>query len=195
MHRAGRGIGVNPDVLLACLVHAVDYSTLSPLNPTPGGCAHAPAPLWSAPVTCYALARSDSAPPHTPLSLALTLSHFPSHSRQGHEDEVARVGSSLASYFAVFHRLLSMRLKAALNACTPLPPPQGPPPTAPGDGGLAQGREQGGDGAGDLFGSEDEADPGEQRAAPSCGAGRAPLSWPGSAARPLNPLTLDPSPL
>lgn len=30
--------------------------------------------------------------------------------RQGHEDEVASIGSSLASYFGVFHRLLANRL-------------------------------------------------------------------------------------
>lgn len=51
----------------------------------------------------------------------------------GHEEEVASVGSSLASYFSVFHRLLTNRLKqvpqadpgalqslaAELKVCTP----------------------------------------------------------------------------
>lgn len=35
---------------------------------------------------------------------------------QGHEDEVASVGSSLASYFEVYHRLLAARLVAVANA-------------------------------------------------------------------------------
>eukprot|EP00983_Pelagomonas_calceolata_P112221 1159863-Pelagomonas_calceolata.AAC.11 len=39
--------------------------------------------------------------------------------KKGHEDEVASVGSSLASYFTVFHRLLATRLRAALAACVP----------------------------------------------------------------------------
>lgn len=34
---------------------------------------------------------------------------------QGHEDEVSSVGSSLASYFSVFHRLLAVKLKAVLS--------------------------------------------------------------------------------
>mmetsp|Transcript_10122 Transcript_10122/g.21655 ORF Transcript_10122/g.21655 Transcript_10122/m.21655 type:complete len:648 (+) Transcript_10122:87-2030(+) len=34
---------------------------------------------------------------------------------QGHEDEVASVGSSLAGYFTVFHRLLAARLRAVLG--------------------------------------------------------------------------------
>ncbi|GAX82209.1 hypothetical protein CEUSTIGMA_g9637.t1 [Chlamydomonas eustigma] len=37
---------------------------------------------------------------------------------QGHEDEVASVGSSLASYFSVFHRLLVARLRAIATLCT-----------------------------------------------------------------------------
>ena len=36
--------------------------------------------------------------------------------RQGHEDEVASIGSSLASYFGVFHRLLAARLKEVPSA-------------------------------------------------------------------------------
>lgn len=36
---------------------------------------------------------------------------------QGHEDEVASVGSSLASYFSVFHRLLGARLRAMAHLC------------------------------------------------------------------------------
>ena len=34
----------------------------------------------------------------------------------GHEDEVASVGSSLASYFGVFHRLMANRLKEVAQA-------------------------------------------------------------------------------
>ena len=34
----------------------------------------------------------------------------------GHEEEVANVGSSLASYFSVFHRLLTNRLKQVPQA-------------------------------------------------------------------------------
>jgi len=34
----------------------------------------------------------------------------------GHEDEVASVGSSLASYFGVFHRLMATRLKEVPQA-------------------------------------------------------------------------------
>ena len=34
----------------------------------------------------------------------------------GHEDEVANLGSSLASYFSVFHRLLTNRLKQVPQA-------------------------------------------------------------------------------
>jgi hypothetical protein len=37
---------------------------------------------------------------------------------QGHEDEVAVVGGSLASYFEVYHRLLATRLAAAARATT-----------------------------------------------------------------------------
>lgn len=37
---------------------------------------------------------------------------------QGHEDEVAQVGGSLASYFEVYHRLLATRLAAATRATT-----------------------------------------------------------------------------
>jgi hypothetical protein len=36
--------------------------------------------------------------------------------RAGHEDEVASIGSSLASYFGVFHRLLANRLKEVPTA-------------------------------------------------------------------------------
>ncbi len=36
----------------------------------------------------------------------------------GHEDEVASVGSSLASYFGVFHRLMANRLKEVAAADT-----------------------------------------------------------------------------
>ena len=36
--------------------------------------------------------------------------------RQGHEDEVASIGSSLASYFGVFHRLLANRLREVPSA-------------------------------------------------------------------------------
>lgn len=36
--------------------------------------------------------------------------------RAGHEDEVASVGSSLASYFGVFHRLMTNRLKEVPTA-------------------------------------------------------------------------------
>ena len=36
--------------------------------------------------------------------------------KAGHEDEVAGVGSSLASYFGVFHRLLANRLKEVPQA-------------------------------------------------------------------------------
>ena len=39
-------------------------------------------------------------------------------SLQGHEDEVASVGSSLASYFSVFHRLLIARLRVVANQCS-----------------------------------------------------------------------------
>jgi TH1 protein len=35
----------------------------------------------------------------------------PGVARAGHEDEVARVGSQLAGYFGVFHRLMASRLK------------------------------------------------------------------------------------
>ena len=38
----------------------------------------------------------------------------------GHEDEVANLGSSLASYFSVFHRLLTNRLKQVPQANTAL---------------------------------------------------------------------------
>ena len=34
----------------------------------------------------------------------------------GHEDEVASVGTSLASYFGVFHRLMANRLKEVAQA-------------------------------------------------------------------------------
>lgn len=36
---------------------------------------------------------------------------------QGHQDEVANMGSSLASYFMVFHGLLSNRLQTAVDLC------------------------------------------------------------------------------
>ena len=36
--------------------------------------------------------------------------------RQGHEDEVASIGSSLASYFGVFHRLLANKLSEVPTA-------------------------------------------------------------------------------
>lgn len=36
--------------------------------------------------------------------------------RAGHEDEVASVGASLASYFGVFHRLMTNRLKEVPTA-------------------------------------------------------------------------------
>ena len=36
--------------------------------------------------------------------------------RQGHEDEVASIGSSLASYFGVFHRLLANKLREVPTA-------------------------------------------------------------------------------
>ena len=38
--------------------------------------------------------------------------------RAGHEDEVASVGTSLASYFSVFHRLLANRLDEVPTATT-----------------------------------------------------------------------------
>ncbi|MEW5303058.1 MAG: hypothetical protein WDW38_001373 [Sanguina aurantia] len=37
--------------------------------------------------------------------------------KQGHQDEVANMGSSLASYFMVFHGLLSNRLQTAVDLC------------------------------------------------------------------------------
>jgi negative elongation factor C/D len=40
------------------------------------------------------------------------------HALQGHEEEVALVGGSLASYFEVYHRLLATRLAAAARATT-----------------------------------------------------------------------------
>ena len=39
--------------------------------------------------------------------------------KAGHEDEVASVGSSLASYFGVFHRLMANRLKEVPQADGP----------------------------------------------------------------------------
>eukprot|EP00879_Flechtneria_rotunda_P021413 GHRR01022570.1.p1 GENE.GHRR01022570.1~~GHRR01022570.1.p1 ORF type:complete len:302 (+),score=121.38 GHRR01022570.1:122-1027(+) len=39
--------------------------------------------------------------------------------KQGHQDEVAVVGSALASYFEVYHRLLASRLSGAIRATTP----------------------------------------------------------------------------
>lgn len=40
--------------------------------------------------------------------------------KMGHSDEVAQVGSSLASYFSVFHRLLTTRLRAMALSFLPL---------------------------------------------------------------------------
>ena len=39
--------------------------------------------------------------------------------RAGHEEEVAEVGPSLASYFGVFHRLMATRLREAVGADVP----------------------------------------------------------------------------
>lgn len=51
-----------------------------------------------------------------PPTLALI---FPLSPYQGHDDEVAAVGSSLSSYFEVYHRLLARRLAAAATASSP----------------------------------------------------------------------------